>query len=95
MKKRAQNGKRKRSGKRGPDAARVAETKGKEAGHGLDAGIAGHVKMVTSLIEGRRVSGEETTEMLERVRRQHSIDYEEWIADILRSRPKKEEKGPP
>ena len=97
MKKKAQNGKRKRTGKRGSDAAREVETKGKaaEAGRGLDPGIVSHVRMLTSQIEGRSVSREETAEMLERVMRQHSMDYKEWIADILRSRPKKEEKGPP
>jgi hypothetical protein len=97
MKKKAQNIKRKRSGKRGPDAAREAGTTGQaaEAGRRIDPGIVSHVRMVTSQIQGRSVSREETAEMLERVVRQHSMDYKEWIADILRSRPKKEEKGPP
>jgi hypothetical protein len=39
----------------------------------LDAAIVGYVGMVTSLIEGRRVSEEEIVEMLVRVLRQHSI----------------------
>jgi hypothetical protein len=39
----------------------------------LDAAIVGYVGMVTSLIEGRRVSEEEIVEMLVRALRQHSI----------------------
>ncbi len=39
----------------------------------LDAAIVGYVGMVTSLIEGRRVSDEEIVAMLARVMRQHSI----------------------
>jgi hypothetical protein len=39
----------------------------------LDAAIVGYVGLVTSLIEGRRVSEEEIVEMLLRALRQHSI----------------------
>jgi len=39
----------------------------------LDAVIVGYVRMVTSLIEVRRVSEEEIVEMLVRAMRQHSI----------------------
>lgn len=34
-----------------------------------------HVRMVTSLIEGRWVSSEEILEMLAKVLRQHSMDH--------------------
>ena len=40
---------------------------------GWNPGMVEHVRMVSSLIEGRRVSREEVLEMLERVLRQHSI----------------------
>jgi hypothetical protein len=39
----------------------------------LDAAMVGYVRMVTSLIEARRVSEEEIVEMLVRAMRQHSI----------------------
>lgn len=39
----------------------------------LDTGMVGYVRMVTSLIEARRVSEEEIVEMLVRTMRQHSI----------------------
>jgi hypothetical protein len=39
----------------------------------LEAVMVGYVRMVTSLIEGRRVSDDEIVEMLVRVMRQHSI----------------------
>jgi len=43
------------------------------AGVRLDAVMFGYVRMVTSLIEARRVSDDEIVEMLVRVMRQHSI----------------------
>lgn len=39
----------------------------------LDAGTVGYVRMVTTLIEGRRVSVEEVVAMLLRALRQHSM----------------------
>jgi hypothetical protein len=39
----------------------------------LDAAAVSYVRMVTSLIEARRVSEEEIVEMLVRAMRQHSI----------------------
>ena len=42
-------------------------------GIGLDAAMVGYVGIVTSLIEGRRVSEEEIVEMLVRALRQHGI----------------------
>ena len=53
-------------------------------GRRFDAGMMRYVRMVTSLIEGRRVSGDEILEMLARAVRQHSmarrrrIDYILW-----------------
>lgn len=43
------------------------------AGVRLDAVMVGYVRMVTSLVEARRVSEDEIVEMLVRVMRQHSI----------------------
>ena len=51
----------------------------------LDAAIVEHVRMVTSLLEGRKVSREEVVEMLKRTMRQHSIGREKRIDYILRS----------
>jgi hypothetical protein len=42
-------------------------------GIGLDSAVVGYVRMVTSLIERRRVSEDEILEMLVRILRQHSI----------------------
>jgi hypothetical protein len=39
----------------------------------LDAGMLGYVQMVTSLMEGRRVSRDEIVRMLARAVRQHSM----------------------
>jgi len=44
-----------------------------------------HVRMVTSLIEGRKVSRDETLQMLERAVRQHSIGRERRIDYVMRT----------
>lgn len=44
-----------------------------------------HVRMVTSLIEGRKVSREEILQMLERAMRQHSIGRERRIDYVMRT----------
>lgn len=74
MKKKIQNGKRNQGEARTdhnhePDRVQRLEREGLR----LKAGMAGYVRMVTSLIEGRRVSEEEIVEMLVRAMRQHSI----------------------
>jgi hypothetical protein len=51
----------------------------------FDAGMVDYVRMVTSLIEGRKVSREEVLEMLKRTMRQHSIGQEKRIDYILRT----------
>jgi len=56
---------------------------------GFDVGMVEHVRVVTSLIEGREVSREEIREMLERTVRQHSIGRERRIEYVLRSIEKK------
>lgn len=68
------------NGKRGNGKARVARPSEAASGEQreqdrirLEAGILGYVRMVTSLIEGRRVSRGEVVEMLVRVLRQHSM----------------------
>lgn len=50
----------------------------------FDAGMVAHVRMVTSLIEGRRVSREEILQMLKRTMRQHRIGREKRIDYIVR-----------
>jgi len=97
LKKRGQNGKRRKGGQKPDGAQEPAATArpAEGAGSRFDPEIVEHVRMVTSQIEGRTVSREAIEAMLERVMRQHSIDYKEWIGDILRRREKKEEKGPP
>jgi len=84
FKKKIQNGKRGNGGAR-PNTSQ-AET-GREVvpdGCRFDAGMVGYVRMVTSLIEGRRVSRDEILRMLARAVRQHSmsrrrrIDYVLW-----------------
>jgi hypothetical protein len=75
FKKRIQNGKRSQ-GNAGPDdqAQPVAGDRQLERdGIRLDAAIVGYVRMVTSLIEARRVSEEEIVEMLVRALRQHGM----------------------
>ena len=68
------------NGKRGQGEARADQNEeaagGRKLGRdgiGLDAVMVGYVRMVTSLIEARRVSEEEIVEMLVRTMRQHSI----------------------
>ena len=73
MKKRIQNGKRSRKGGRGKSASRK-QGRTDDSAVGYEAGIVDHVKMVTSLIEGRKVSRREVIEMLERAeKRQQGI----------------------
>lgn len=83
FKKKIQNGKRGNGGR--PNTSQ-AET-GREVvpdGCRFDASMVGYVRMVTSLIEGRRVSRDEILQMLARAVRQHSmarrrrIDYVLW-----------------
>ena len=64
LKKRIQNGKRK---------ARVKSAQSEPDSTSWNASMVEHVRMVSSLIEGRRVSRQEVLEMLARVLRQHSM----------------------
>ena len=76
FKKRMQNGKRKRQGvaKRKEEQPRRAA----QPAAGYDEAILDHVRVVTSLIEGRKVSRQEVLEMLEREeKRQQGIHTEE------------------
>jgi len=80
------------NGKRGKSEAKPSVgNRQREAERGLvpdgcrfDAGMVRYVRMVTSLIEGRRVSRDEILRMLARAVRQHSmarrrrIDYVLW-----------------
>jgi hypothetical protein len=50
----------------------------------FDTGIVAYVRLVTSFIEGRSVSREETVQMLHRVMRQHRLNRERPIDYILR-----------
>jgi hypothetical protein len=93
FKKRIQNGKR---SKARPTSERDKRPEGEETpaekemlgvtqdGSGFDAGMVSYLRMVTSLIEGRRVSRDEIVKMLARILRQHSMarrtrtDYLVW-----------------
>jgi hypothetical protein len=58
----------------GADARGLAEAEGVKAGGvRFDAGVVEHVRVVTSLIEGRRVLRGEVLRMLSRISRQHRI----------------------
>ena len=75
MKKRMQNGKRKRrrKGSAGSEKARKQDRQDTSV-VGYDAEMVDHVRMFTNLIEGREVSVEEVIEMLERAeKRQQGI----------------------
>jgi len=86
FKKKIQNGKRGKSEAKTNFANRQGETGRDLVPHGcrFDAGMVRYVRMVTSLIEGRRVSRDEILQMLARAVRQHSmarrkrIDYVLW-----------------
>jgi len=87
MKKKRQNGKRRKHGAK-PESATEPEEKSagaEPATPEFDEGIVEHVRMVTGLIEGREVSREEVVEMLKRTMSQHSIGREKRIDYILRS----------
>lgn len=70
QKKKLQNGKRRQRPQR---VALRQGRPGEQEGMPFDAGMVRYVGMVTSLIEGRRVSPPEIVEMLARAVRQHSI----------------------
>ena len=50
----------------------------------FDAGMVEHVRVVTSLIEGRGVSRDEIFQMLKRIMRQHRIGREKRIDYVVR-----------
>ena len=86
FKKKIQNCKRSKGGAR-PNVGNGRAETGQEVGLDgcrFDAGMVRYVQMVTSLIEGRRVSRDEILQMLARAVRQHSmarrrrIDYVLW-----------------
>jgi len=79
-KKKEQNAKR---GTRGPKTAQEKTTSPEPDQMVLDAQMVGYVRMVTSLIEGWRVSRDEVVQMLERAMRQHSIVRRRKIDYIL------------
>jgi len=73
-KKKIQNGKRRQGEARADQNRQLLSAPQLERdGVRLDAVMVGYVRMVTSLIEARRVSEDEIVEMLVRVMRQHSI----------------------
>jgi hypothetical protein len=73
-KKKIQNGKRSQGEARVDHHLQLPRSRQLERdGVRLDAVIVGYVRMVTSLIEQRRVSEDEIVEMLVRAMRQHSI----------------------
>jgi hypothetical protein len=54
-------------------------------GTGFDGGLLEHVRVVTSLIEGRRVGRDEIVELLRRVMRQRSIVRERRVDYVVRT----------
>jgi hypothetical protein len=86
FKKKIQNGKRSR-GEGKPDFGNQREEAGRDLeldGCRFDADMVGYVRMVTSLIEGRRVSKREILEMLARAVRQHSMARGRRMDYVLR-----------
>jgi hypothetical protein len=75
LKKKIQNGKRHKADLVGRTLAPVESR--------FDAGMVSYLRMVTSLIEGRRVSAAETLALLERAVRQHSIVRRRRIDYVL------------
>lgn len=74
VKKKIQNGKRSQAEARaGDERLVVGEQPLSQEGMRLDAQIVSYVWLVTSLIEGRRVSEDEIVEMLRRALRQHRM----------------------
>jgi hypothetical protein len=74
IKKKIQNGKRSQGEARADHNHELLSGRQlKHDGTELDAATVGYVRIVTSLIEGRRVSEEEIVAMLVRAMRQHSI----------------------
>jgi len=73
VKKRAHNQRRQSRRASAPVRARRADRGARTAGAEMGSGIVRYVQMVTSLIEGRRVSEVEIVRMLERAVRQHSM----------------------
>ena len=86
FKKKLQNGKRAKSKAKLNSGNAPQEARQDPAldGRGFDAGIVCHVRMVTSLIEGRRVSLIEILEMLARVVRQRSMERGRRIDYVVR-----------
>lgn len=78
LKKRGQNRKRRHSNKGKAPVSEEETRKGE-----LNAQIVKHVRMATSLIEGRRVSLREIRKMLTRALRQRSLGYRKRIDYIV------------
>jgi len=88
LKKKLRNGK--RGGRCPPRLACDGEPeeqteRAQSEGTALDAGVVEHVRVVTSLIEGRRVGRDEILEMLRRVMRQHSFAPERRLDYVVRT----------
>lgn len=90
IKKRLQNNNRRKSEpqtEKNSEAMMSQEPREVLTGDGFEPGMVSYLRMVTGLIEGRRVSREEILEMLTRAVRQHSmeacrdLDYRMWHLD--------------
>jgi len=79
-----------------PEGNSELNDKDPESAEGLpfDEEIVEHIRLQTSLIEGREVSLEETREMLQRVLRQHSLAPEKRRDYVVRYLKEKEENPP-
>lgn len=84
FKKKIQNDRRRKPGSK-PDSEEGKHTAPETRQIEFHAGMVEHVRMVTSLIEGRPVSREEVLRMLRRAVRQHRIAREKRIDHIVRS----------
>jgi hypothetical protein len=97
LKKKQHNGKRGREPPEKPELGEESQTKTPSAeggGSEFDPGVVKHVRVVTSLIEGRQVSQDEVLEMLTRAVRQHSLAREMPIDYVLRALKENPEKPP-
>lgn len=81
------------NGKRGSKAKNPDSSEGSDEtpeGSAFNSDTVAYVRSVTSLIESRRVSRKEIEEMLERVMRQHSLDFgkrKDYIQRSLKNNP--------
>jgi len=87
MKKKHQNGKRRKTPDRTPQSQEAVEPE-------FDEDMVKQIQLQTSLIEGRGVSRTETLELLKGLVRQHSLATERRLDYVVRFLKEKEENPP-